>query len=179
MAWPVEARNEEELEMCFEIFRFVSFLTFPLNVSVSGLQLAGNGFYFTGRGATVRCFSCNIYHSEWQTDAVLFQVGNFMHESDCALILGTDTQNVPMHRQSGHDQQVGDRNFLLSQIENESRYSDEEMAGILFAAIFFIFLFWPFKYILPPGEHKRLLLSLLPPPPRPRHHHHHHQHIFY
>ncbi|KAH3784182.1 hypothetical protein DPMN_162134 [Dreissena polymorpha] len=99
MALPVDPRNEDELDMCLDIFRFVSFLTFPLNVRVSGLKLSGHGFYFTGREAIVRCFSCHSYHSDLQTDGVLFEIGNFMHAAGCAFMLRTDRSNVPIHRQ--------------------------------------------------------------------------------
>ncbi|KAH3749800.1 hypothetical protein DPMN_184313 [Dreissena polymorpha] len=131
MAWPITARNETEIQMRFELFRFLTFMTFPLNANVSGLTLAGRGFFYTGIGVLVRCFSC---HSNWQTDRVMF--GNSMHEADCAFMLGTDTQNVPMHPHSGHDQQEANRNRLLSPIGHGSRYINDQMAGMLFPTIF-------------------------------------------
>ncbi|KAH3799636.1 hypothetical protein DPMN_153247 [Dreissena polymorpha] len=131
MARPVTARNEIEIQMCFELLRFLTFMTFPRNVNVSGVTLACNGFYYTGIDALVRCFSCHRNHSNWQTDRVMFQVGSFMHDADCAFMLGTDTQNVPIHPLSGHNQQEANRNRLP--MGHGSRYFNDQMIGMLFA----------------------------------------------
>ena len=130
MAWPVEYRNEDEWEMCFETSRFLSFRTFPQNVNVSGLRLANNGFYFTGRDAIVRCFSCHRYHSDWQTDGVLYQVGYWMHEEDCAFMLEMDSSNVPMHRQPGENQHLTNSHLLLGLMAHGLRYMDQGITGM-------------------------------------------------
>ncbi|KAH3784169.1 hypothetical protein DPMN_162121 [Dreissena polymorpha] len=77
----------------------------------------------------VRCFSCHTYRSDWQTDGVLFQVGNFMHAVDCAFMLGTDRRNVPIHRQLGGRQHVTNTHLPLGPMTHGSRYMDQEVTG--------------------------------------------------
>ncbi|XP_052245045.1 baculoviral IAP repeat-containing protein 7-B-like isoform X1 [Dreissena polymorpha] len=103
--------------------------TFPQNVNVSGLRLANNGFYFTGRDAIVRCFSCHRYHSDWQTDGVLYQVGYWMHEEDCAFMLEMDSSNVPMHRQPGENQHLTNSHLLLGPMAHGLHYMDQGITG--------------------------------------------------
>ncbi|KAH3729706.1 hypothetical protein DPMN_055684 [Dreissena polymorpha] len=98
MVFPLPPRDVEDRDMRFELQRFISFSAFPQSGNVSGLRLAQAGFFYTGLGVTVRCFCCRRNHSDWRTDdGILFRTGNFMHETDCDFMLGTDTSNVPMH----------------------------------------------------------------------------------
>ena len=46
--------------------RLHSFANWPLSSVVTSYQLASVGFYYTGEGATVVCFSCGLEVREWQ-----------------------------------------------------------------------------------------------------------------
>ncbi|KAH3729692.1 hypothetical protein DPMN_055670 [Dreissena polymorpha] len=71
------------------------------------LRLAQAGFFYTGLGVTVKCFCCRKNYSDCRTnDGILFRTGNFMHETDCDFMLGTDTSNVPMH-ESRNQEKLG------------------------------------------------------------------------
>ncbi|KAH3729707.1 hypothetical protein DPMN_055685 [Dreissena polymorpha] len=98
MVFPLPPRDEDDRDMRFESQRFLSFSLFPQCANVSGLRLAQAGFFYTGLGVTVRCFCCRRNHSDWRTDDdTIFRTGNFMHDTDCDFMLGTDSSNVPMH----------------------------------------------------------------------------------
>ncbi|KAH3729686.1 hypothetical protein DPMN_055664 [Dreissena polymorpha] len=98
MVFPLPPRDAVDRDMCFELQRFISYSELPLYANVSGLRLAQAGFFYTGLGVTVKCFCCRKNYSYWRTDdGTLFRTGNFMHETDCDFMLGTDTSNVPMH----------------------------------------------------------------------------------
>ncbi len=46
--------------------RLQSFEHWPLSHAVSSYQLATVGFYYTGRGAEVRCFACGVSYDRWK-----------------------------------------------------------------------------------------------------------------
>ena len=52
--------------MEFEWARYVSFQTFPDESPALPSKLARAGFYFTGPGDTVKCFSCHFAHMNWK-----------------------------------------------------------------------------------------------------------------
>ncbi|XP_076799916.1 inhibitor of apoptosis protein-like isoform X1 [Clavelina lepadiformis] len=77
-----------------ETYRLSTFKDFPSNVPVDVRRLASRGFYFTGYKDRVKCFSCGQCLQDWTVDDN--PGSDDWHRSDCELIRGTDTTNVPL-----------------------------------------------------------------------------------
>lgn len=75
--------------------RLVSFKDFPSSSPVSAIRLSQAGFYYTGEGDKVKCFSCGVTHQGWR-------VGDrpqLVHSSispNCPLVRGNDARNVSL-----------------------------------------------------------------------------------
>lgn len=52
--------------MQFELIRLQTFSRYPENASVRPILLAKAGFYYTGNGIEVRCYSCGKTYSDWK-----------------------------------------------------------------------------------------------------------------
>ena len=50
--------------------RLHSFAQWPLGALVTSYQLASVGFYYTGTGTRVRCFSCGLMYDDWRSGDV-------------------------------------------------------------------------------------------------------------
>lgn len=124
-------------EMNKEGVRIASYHTFPLSIPVSTLRLAQAGFYYTGDGDKVKCFSCGVTYQGWkQGDRP--QVIHATISPTCSLVTGQDSSNVmlpsamttrpdfsqPLNFDSGHKSQDSGENRRLS--ENEFLQHDGE-----------------------------------------------------
>ncbi|XP_077163780.1 E3 ubiquitin-protein ligase XIAP isoform X2 [Paroedura picta] len=58
--------TDPDRELTKECSRLQTFTTFPNYCPVSALTLARAGFFYTGEGDKVRCFSCHATVEEWQ-----------------------------------------------------------------------------------------------------------------
>ena len=52
-------------EYCFYEERLSTFVCWPLQISPNKFELAECGFYYTGQGDVVKCFSCGIKVCQW------------------------------------------------------------------------------------------------------------------
>ncbi|CAK8686351.1 unnamed protein product [Clavelina lepadiformis] len=77
-----------------ETYRLSTFKLFPREVQVDVRKLASAGFYFTGFKDRTKCFSCGQSVQEWEAedDPKLPR----WHRSNCDIISGTDTRNIPI-----------------------------------------------------------------------------------
>ncbi|CAC5373528.1 BIRC2_3 [Mytilus coruscus] len=60
--------------MQFEGARFATFATFPYVPGIFATRLAEAGFYYTGIGNEVICFSCGVRHSCWRHHDSAFEI---------------------------------------------------------------------------------------------------------
>lgn len=72
--------------MKHEHARFISFANFPQSSPVHATSLSSAGFFYTGMGDTVRCFSCKLSHSQWNVTDVPFTVHKRL-SPNCAFVL--------------------------------------------------------------------------------------------
>lgn len=82
-------------EMRWEEKRLKTFGRFPLSCSVQPSQFARSGFYFTGKGDSVQCFSCRIVLGRWEIGDEA-DGEHRRHSPFCPFLNGTDTTNVPL-----------------------------------------------------------------------------------
>ncbi|XP_013391201.1 E3 ubiquitin-protein ligase XIAP-like [Lingula anatina] len=84
-------------EFRYEAVRLSTFRDMPNSVPVPATRLARAGFYYSGEGDEVICFSCGRCLREW-THGENPAVRHRNVSSDCPLMNGTDTENVPIFR---------------------------------------------------------------------------------
>lgn len=72
--------------------RFNSFKDFPLTALPSPLKLSQSGFYYTGDGENVTCFSCKKECGNWKEDEGIRQA-HFKVSPNCPFINGHVTDN--------------------------------------------------------------------------------------
>lgn len=75
--------------------RLVTFKNFPHSVPVSAIRLAQAGFYYTGEGDKVKCFSCGMTYQGWE----LGDKPSSIHariSPDCLFVLGQESSNSPL-----------------------------------------------------------------------------------
>lgn len=78
-----------------ELYRLATFCSWPDTSDFSPLQLAKNGFFFTGCGDEVECFACKVHLSHLSAKENL----NERHRQCsplCALVCGNDTRNCSL-----------------------------------------------------------------------------------
>lgn len=78
-----------------ELYRLATFYSWPDTSDFSPLQLAKNGFFFTGCGDEVECFACKVHLSQLSAKENL----NERHKQCspvCAFVCGNDTRNSPL-----------------------------------------------------------------------------------
>ncbi|XP_076817622.1 baculoviral IAP repeat-containing protein 2-like [Clavelina lepadiformis] len=77
-----------------ETYRLSTFKLFPREVQVDVRKLVSAGFYFTGFKDRTKCFSCGQSVQEWEVedDPKLLR----WHRSNCDIINGKDTRNIPI-----------------------------------------------------------------------------------
>lgn len=78
-----------------ELYRLATFYSWPDTSDFSPLQLAKNGFFFTGCGDEVECFACKIHLSKLSTKESLSE----RHKQSsplCAFVCGKNTGNCPL-----------------------------------------------------------------------------------
>ena len=94
--------------MNIEMLRLETFKTFPLLSKARPIHLAKFGFFYTGRGETVECFSCKVRHSDWTETDKVFEVHRRISPS-CRFIHNEDDTNVPItppHGSEGNSSEV-------------------------------------------------------------------------
>ena len=85
-------------DMSSEFDRLTSFITWPRrNECFRTVSLAKAGFYYTGEGDKLRCFSCDGEVSNWREDMLPDEEhrARFPH---CRLVRGDETHNRPTAR---------------------------------------------------------------------------------
>ncbi|XP_015282475.1 PREDICTED: E3 ubiquitin-protein ligase XIAP [Gekko japonicus] len=81
--------TDPDRELAKECSRLQTFTTFPSHCPVSALTLARAGFFYTGEGDKVRCFSCHATVEGWQQG----DSASGRHKTvspNCAFISGMD-----------------------------------------------------------------------------------------
>lgn len=82
--------------MKHEWARFQSFENFPKSADVSAVRLAQNGFFYTGHGQTVACFSCGLANDQWpENETVAYTHGRLSPQ--CRFLKGLDNSNVSIN----------------------------------------------------------------------------------
>ena len=81
--------------MNIEMLRLETFKTFPLSSKARPIHLAKCGFFYTGRGYNVECFSCGVRHNDWTETDKVFEVHRRISPS-CRFMLNQDDTNVPI-----------------------------------------------------------------------------------
>lgn len=95
--------------MVHEWARLQSFENFPKNTPVSAIRLSQNGFYYTGNGQEVECFSCHVRNGSWSEDESVTQVHKRI-SPECAYLKGEELLNIPINEKENtdaKDEQVG------------------------------------------------------------------------
>jgi hypothetical protein len=86
--------------MHVEWMRLRTFWSFPTNANVSTVQLARDGFFYTGHTTETRCFCCRNVYREWDETSDI----NAIHRRispNCDLAHGRPTRNFAIHDQRG------------------------------------------------------------------------------
>ncbi|XP_013421896.1 baculoviral IAP repeat-containing protein 3-like [Lingula anatina] len=79
----------------YEAVRLASFRAWPQWAPVAATRLARSGFYYSGNGDEVVCFSCGGHHRQWSHgDNPMDQ--HRLRFPDCRFVRGSDTANVPL-----------------------------------------------------------------------------------
>lgn len=78
-----------------ESLRFESFCTWPKHLGLSAGELAAAGFYYSGAGDRVTCFSCMQSLRDWSPEHDAVSRHREIHVQ-CPFMSGTDTKNVPL-----------------------------------------------------------------------------------
>ena len=81
--------------MNIEMLRLETYKTFPLSSKARPIHLAKCGFFYTGRGYNVECFSCGVRHNDWTETDKVFEVHRRISPS-CRFMLNQDDTNVPI-----------------------------------------------------------------------------------
>ena len=92
-------------EMKYEAIRLASFKQWPHWSPVQPTLLARAGFYYANVGDEVVCFSCKGKIKEWQKgDDPPSEHRRWF--SDCAVVTGTETENVPLEPAREYQERV-------------------------------------------------------------------------
>ena len=92
--WSSEPDGSSSL-MEFEWARYLSFQTFPDESPALPSKLARAGFYFTGPGDTVKCFSCHFAHRNWKPADSPYDIHRDASPACRFLLHGNG--NIPIH----------------------------------------------------------------------------------
>ncbi|WP_263081640.1 hypothetical protein [Endozoicomonas sp. Mp262] len=98
MSVPVSSRPPHAETMRFEFVRVRSYWSFPSNIRVSPIAMARVGFYYTGKCAECRCFSCGKVYKEWRDGDDPYVIHQQISPS-CFYMNGLESGNVPIHEE--------------------------------------------------------------------------------
>ncbi|KAK3096876.1 hypothetical protein FSP39_004326 [Pinctada imbricata] len=90
-------------KMQYEWLRIQSFWSFPINIGMSMIYLARNGFYYTGRSTECRCYFCGHTYNDWEaTDNNSERIIEIHRRisPNCVFLTGSSHNNVPIHQES-------------------------------------------------------------------------------
>lgn len=85
----------KNLKMNYEVKRLETFYNWPLQF-ISVLELAKNGFYFTGKGDLVKCNYCHVTMGHW-TGSDNIESEHKRHSPRCSFING-NVFNIPIEK---------------------------------------------------------------------------------
>ncbi|KAL3881986.1 hypothetical protein ACJMK2_028368, partial [Sinanodonta woodiana] len=99
--------------MSVEWMRYQSFQNYPISAHSSTSRLARDGFYYTGQGTQIRCFSCGIAHSDWNGTDNPREVHQRL-SPNCPFINGREERypNIPMSLDGNVDVSRADSNSI-------------------------------------------------------------------
>ncbi|KAJ8315724.1 hypothetical protein KUTeg_007874 [Tegillarca granosa] len=80
--------------MSYEWFRFGSYARYPENAPVRPIRLSAAGFFATGNGDEVKCFSCGVTYSNWLADDEAINVHRRI-SPHCEFVCNFDA-NIPI-----------------------------------------------------------------------------------
>lgn len=82
--------------MNYEENRLNTFINWPSSAAVQPIRIAKAGFYFTGQGVEVQCFSCGGKISEWNYgDQVMAKHRRL--DPNCPFVVNQETSgNIPL-----------------------------------------------------------------------------------
>ncbi|KAH3728716.1 E3 ubiquitin-protein ligase XIAP-like [Dreissena polymorpha] len=80
----------------YEWARLRSFETFTAS-DVSAIRLAQHGFFYSGNGTSVQCYSCGFTFEDWHSSKHVWAIHTTLRP-DCPFVRGDkDADNVPIH----------------------------------------------------------------------------------
>nr|XP_034332381.1 uncharacterized protein LOC117691130 isoform X2 [Crassostrea gigas]XP_034332382.1 uncharacterized protein LOC117691130 isoform X2 [Crassostrea gigas] len=93
-----EASETDTLHM--EWMRLRTFSSFPSNCKVSTVQLARDGFYYTGQATETQCFCCGQKYRDWDESSNINEIHRRI-SPECDIANGRSTRNIAIHAQGG------------------------------------------------------------------------------
>lgn len=93
-----EASETDTLHM--EWMRLRTFSSFPSNCTVSTVQLARDGFYYTGQATETQCFCCGQKYRDWDESSNINEIHRRI-SPECDIANGRLTRNIAIHAQGG------------------------------------------------------------------------------
>ena len=90
----VQERFVRGLNLRHEFQRLLSFLCWPVDASVSHLELARSGFVYLGHGLSTFCFTCFTIISDWNSVEGI-QAAHVRLSPYCAMANGFECANIP------------------------------------------------------------------------------------
>lgn len=93
-----EASETDTLHM--EWMRLRTFSSFPSNCKVSTVQLARDGFYYTGQATETQCFCCGQMYRDWDESSNINEIHRRI-SPECDIANGRSTRNIAIHAQGG------------------------------------------------------------------------------
>ncbi|XP_064600153.1 baculoviral IAP repeat-containing protein 7-like [Liolophura sinensis] len=90
---PLGGNTEHNLKR--EEIRLRTFINWPSSSLAHPILLAQEGFYYSGQGDTVTCYSCKREKSDWKAEEIPSVTHRLLSPS-CPIVTGTAEDNVPI-----------------------------------------------------------------------------------
>ena len=110
-------RSTSDMSFEKELNRFRSFEKHP-ETEVSFLRMSQSGFYYTGEGSVVRCYSCGLEVREWRDGETVAELHRRL-APHCPFLNGSDVETRPLLAHG-----VNDVNDVTSRPTNAQGVSD-------------------------------------------------------
>ncbi|XP_062569652.1 uncharacterized protein LOC134231693 isoform X1 [Saccostrea cucullata] len=109
--------------MHVEWMRLRTFSSYPSNTGVSTLQLARDGFYYTGHTTETRCFCCRNVYREWDETSNINEIHRRI-SPNCDIAFGRPTRNITIHDNQGGINLASSNEDSLAREQYQTRRQD-------------------------------------------------------